>query len=173
MAEPAIPPKAKLFTGIIVESEELLSEAEKILQKKYGNIDFKTMNIPFVHTEYYKNIGSNLFRIFISFEKLIKRDDIVKIKLFTNTLEKKLSKNEKRKINIDPGYLTLSNVYLASCKDFFHRVYLSKGVYLENEYRYVERLFQPWEWTYPDYKKTEYLNFFYNIRNIYYKQLKK
>jgi hypothetical protein len=52
-------------------------------------------------------------------------------------------------------------------------VYLGKGVYLENEYKYVEKRFQSWEWTYPDYKKQEYLSFFYNIRRIYHNQLRK
>jgi hypothetical protein len=175
MAEPALPPKVKLFIGIIYESEEILLKAETILIKKYGQIDFKTIRIPFTNTEYYQYMGTNLFKVFLSFEKLIKREKIVKIKLFTSRLENRLSRSrkEKRKINIDPGYMTLSNVFLASCKDYFHRVYLGKGVYLENEYKYVEKRFQPWEWTYPDYKKQEYLSFFYNIRRIYHNQLRK
>lgn len=175
MAEPAIPPKVKLFIGIIYESEEILAMAEKTLVRKYGEIDFRTMRIPFTSTEYYQYIGKNLHKVFMSFEKPIKRERIVDIKLFTNRLEKKLSKSreDKRRINIDPGYLTLSNIFLASCKDYFHRVYLGKGIYLENEFRYVEKRFQSWEWTYPDYKKQEYLSFFYNIRRIYYNQLKK
>lgn len=175
MAEPSAPAKVKLFIGIIYGTEEILYKAEDILIKKYGLIDFKTMRIPFVNTDYYQNIGTNLSRVFLSFEKLINREKIVKIKLITNKIESKLSQpqKEKRKINIDPGYMTLSNVFLASCKDYFHRVYLGKGIYLENEYKYVEKRFQSWEWTYPDYKKQEYLSFFYNIRRIYYNQLRK
>ncbi|MFH0974424.1 MAG: DUF4416 family protein [Spirochaetota bacterium] len=172
MAEPVIPVKAKLFIGILTASEEHLSSAEIQLSKKFGIIDFKTMNIPFVHTEYYNSIGNKLFKVLISFKKLIQREKIVKIKLFTNKIEKKIDK-DKRKINIDPGYLTLSNVYLASCKEYFHRIYLNKGVYLENELKYVEKKFQPWDWTYPDYKKQEYMDFFYNVRKIYYSQIKK
>lgn len=175
MAEPVIPPRVKLFIGVIYESEDLLLQLEKILIKKYGQVDFRTMRIPFVNTDHYQYMGLNLYKIFYSFEKLIKRERIVKIKLHTNRLEKKLSKagKGKRKINIDPGYLTLSNVFLASCKDYFHRAYLGRGVYLENEYRYVEKRFQSWDWTYPDYKKQEYMSFFYNIRRIYHNQLRK
>lgn len=171
MSEPVIPPKAKLFVGIIASSEEHLNAAEAALVRKYGDIDFKSRKVPFQHTEYYKAIGKNLFKVFISFRKLMKREEIVEIKLFTNRLEKKISGKGERKINIDPGYLTLSNVYLATCKEFFHRVYLAKGVYLENEYRFTARRYMPWDWTYPDYRKPEYLDFFHNLRRLYYKQI--
>ena len=117
-------------------------------------------------------MGNNLFKVLISFKKLIPREKIVPIKIYTNKLENKIHKN-KRKINIDPGYLTLSNIYLASCKEYFHRVYLDKGIYLENELKYVEKRYQSWDWTYPDYKKQEYLDFFYNVRKIYHSQIRK
>jgi hypothetical protein len=172
MSSPALPPRAKLFIGIIANSDELVSRAEKVLIKKYGPIDFRSMKIPFTHTDYYKSIGTNLYKTFFSFEKLVRRERIVDIKLFTNRLEEKISKSEKRKINIDPGYLTLSNVYLASCKEYFHRTYLAKGIYLENEYRYVAKQFEFWDWTYPDYRKHEYLSFFYNVRKIYHNQIR-
>lgn len=167
MAEPIIPKKAKLFIGIIFNSEEMLSGAEVILIKKYGEIDFRTLNIPFNHTGYYDEIGTGLYRVFFSFKKLIPRDEIAAVKLFTNKIEKKISGKDKRRINIDPGYLTLSNVFLASCKEYFHRAYVGKGIYLENEYRYVGKKFEFWDWTYPDYKKFEYLDFFYQIRKTY------
>ncbi|TAL38864.1 MAG: DUF4416 family protein [Spirochaetes bacterium] len=172
MSEPVIPTRAKLFMGLLVNSDLVLERTEFLLQKKYGEIDFKTVKMPFDHTEYYSKIGKNLFRVFLSFKKLVRREDIVKIKLYANGLEKKLSEKDNRRVNIDPGYLTLSNVYLATCKEFFHRVYLREGVYLENEYRYVARRFEPWDWTYPDYRKQESVQFFYNIRVIYARQLK-
>jgi hypothetical protein len=170
MSEPVIPPRAKLFIGVIFKSEGILAEVEKALIKKYGDVDYRTKNMPFVHTTYYKEIGSPQFKVLLSFRKLIRREDIVAIKLFTNRLEKRFSEDKVRKVNIDPGYLTLSNVYLATCKEFFHRIYLGKGVHLENEYRYVAKRYQPWEWTYPDYQKPEYLFFFHEMRRIYHSQ---
>lgn len=172
MAEPMIPPRAKLFVGVLAGTDAYLERTEAALLKKFGEIDFKTMKIPFSHTDYYSSLGANIFKIFISFKKLMRREEIVEIKLFANRLEKKISEKGKRRVNIDPGYLTLSNVYLATCKEFFHRAYLARGVYLENEYRYVARRFQPWDWTHPDYRKPEYLDFFYNLRKIYVRQIK-
>ncbi len=173
MAEPMIPSRAKLFIGILTSRDDLFEEARKIIENKYGEIDFATAKILFTHTSYYSSLGKNIFKVLFSFKKLIKREDIVGIKLFTNKLEKKLSGKDKRLINIDPGYLTLSNVFLASCKDYFHRMYLTKGVFLENELKYVAKKFEPWEWTYPDYRKSEYMHFFYNVRRIYHNQLKR
>ena len=173
MSEPVIPSKAKLFIGILFSTDNILAHAEKILIKKYGDLDFRTNNIPFIHTKYYRDMGSAQYKVLLSFRKLIRREDIVEIKLFTNRLEKRFTENKKRKVNIDPGYLTLSNVYLATCKDFFHRTYLRKGVFLENEYRYVAKRFQPWDWTYPDYQKPEYLYFFHEMRRMYYNQLRR
>jgi hypothetical protein len=172
MSEPAIPPKAKLFIGIIFSTEAILSDVEKILVKKFGEIDYRTKNIPFMHTKYYSDMGSAQFKVLLSFRRLIRREDIVEIKLYTNKIEKRFSENKIRKVNIDPGYLTLSNVYLATCKEFFHRAYLRRGVYLENEYRYVAKRYQPWDWTYPDYHKSDYLFFFHEVRRMYYNQQK-
>jgi hypothetical protein len=173
MATPVIPPKAKLFIGVLTGSEECLEKAEIALVKKYGEIDYKTSKVGFSHTDYYSSMGPGLFKVIFSFRKLIKRESIADIKLYTNRLEDKISGKKKRRVNIDPGYLTLSNVYLATCKEFFHRVYLERGIYLENEYRYVAKRYVPWDWTYPDYQKEEYLYFFHNVRKMYHDQLKK
>ncbi|MGL4369887.1 MAG: DUF4416 family protein [Spirochaetota bacterium] len=173
MAEPVIPQKAKLFIGFIYGDDLTLQRAVERCEKKFGTIDMRSMPIQFSHTEYYRSMGPNLKKTFISFEKLITRESIVGTKLWTNKLEKNLSGKADRTINIDPGYLTLSNVYLASCKEYFHRAYLTRGVYLENEYKYIDRRYRFWDWTYPDYQKKEYLEFFHSIRSIYYSQIKK
>lgn len=172
MSEPTIPPKAKLFIGILYSTDEVLSGVEKILFKKFGEIDFRTKKMPFVQARYTSDMGPAQFRVLLSYRDLIRREDIVEIKLYTNKIEKQFSEKKMRMANIDPGYLTLSNVCLATCKDFFHRTYLRKGVYLESQYRYVARRFQPWEWTSPDYQKPEYLYFFHEMRRIYHNQIR-
>lgn len=171
MAEPIIPCKTKLFIGIIFSDESRLIASQSVLKKKFGEIDYQTHYLPFEHTSYYKSMGNELYKVFYSFKRLIDRERIVNIKLFTNRLERKFSEKDTRKINIDPGYLTLSNVFLATCKDYFHRVYIGKGVYLENEYKYLNKRYLPWEWTYPDYLKPEYIFFFHEMRKIYTSQL--
>lgn len=174
MAVPTKPDLVKLFIGILFQEEPVMKKALAFLNKKFGPFDLITTNIPFTNSHYYEDIGKKLCKVFVSCEKLIDREKIVNIKLYTNWVEQKVSgKNKKRKVNIDPGFMTLSNVFLASCKDFYHRAYLSKGVFIENEYMFKSKEYHFWEWTYPDYRKKEYLDFFYSLRKIYQNQLKK
>lgn len=174
MAEIKIPLKAKFFCGIIFSNKDKLNLAIEALETKYGTIDLSCGPFPFAHTDYYEQMGSNLSKYFISFETLFDRENICDMKIFCNSVELNLSEsndNKKRIINIDPGYLTNSNVFLASCKEYYHRMYLQKGIYLENELCYSKKKFNFFEWTYPDYKSEEYLNFFYKLREKYRNQI--
>jgi len=85
----------------------------------------------------------------------------------------KLSAERLRRVNIDPGYLDLSRLVLASTKDFSHRIYLNQGVYAETTLIFKAKTFQPLEWTYPDYRTSEYIEIFNQIREIYNQQIKK
>ncbi|MFQ5836184.1 MAG: DUF4416 family protein, partial [bacterium] len=120
-------------------------------------------------------MGSNLKRKFISFQALIDPAEIREIKLFTNQFEQDFLHpgTHDRRINLDPGYLNLSKLVLASTKDYQHRIYLGRGIYAEVTLRYKkEKGFKPWEWTYPDYRTREYLEIFNHLREIYQGQLK-
>lgn len=173
MSEPNIPQRAKLFIAIIFSSEETLAAVEKILLKKFGEIDFRSKTMPFVQTKQSSDMMRARYMVILSYRNLIRREDIVEIKLYTNRIEKRFSEKKMRMLNIDPGYLTLSNVFRATCKDYFHRAYLRKGVYLENEYRYVARRFQPWDWTSQEYHRPEHLYFFHEMRRIYHNQIRR
>ncbi len=177
------PLPVKLIVGMISGKENLFDEVEKELSQRFGPIDFKSPILSFHYTEHYeKEMGGGLKREFISFQNLIDPAKIVEIKLFTNQLEKdflsphsnQLKENfpspnsTHRRINLDPGYLTLSKLVLATTKNFQHRIYLKKGIYAEVTLKFKKgRGFEPWEWTYPDYKSKEYLNIFNHLREIY------
>ena len=79
---------------------------------------------------------------------------------------------KNRRINLDPGYVSASKMVLASTKDHAHRIYLGKGIFAEITLRYYQKTFQPWEWTYPDYRTQEYIDLFNQIRKIYMQQLR-
>ena len=49
---------------------------------------------------------------------------------------------------------------LASTKDHAHRIYLGDGIYAEVTLAYRQRQWQPLEWTYPDYRRDDYQEFF-------------
>jgi hypothetical protein len=56
-----------------------------------------------------------------------------------------------RPANLDPGLLSAHNLVLASTKAHAHRVYLSDGIFAEVTLVYRHGMYQPLEWTYPDY----------------------
>lgn len=165
-------PPVKLIVGFIFKESRIEAKAKGLLEKRFGRIDFESPAIDFRHTDYYeKEFGSGLKKEFISFKKLIAPDDLAEIKKITNRIEKKLSCRQSRLINIDPGYLNLSKLILATTKDYKHRVYLKGGIYAEVTLFYQNKAFTPWEWTYPDYKQVEYLAIFEQVRNIYKRQI--
>lgn len=158
----------KLIAGFIFSSEKELGRAKGFLEKKFGKIDYESRILPFIHTTYYeKEFGKNLKRAFVSFKKLIPPQELPKIKITTNKIETELAVGASRLVNIDPGYLNLSKLILASTKDYRHRIYLDKGIYAEAALFYRNKTFQPWEWTYPDYATPEYIEIFNKIRDIY------
>lgn len=168
-------PPVKLIAGLIVQAETFFEQAEEKLRAKFGEIDLFSQVMPFDYTSYYAaEMGENLKRKFISFQRLIRPEDLSDIKLTTNLIEEQLALplDKKRRVNIDPGYVSASKMVLASTKDHSHRLYLNKGIFAEITLKFANKTFQPWEWTYPDYKAEAYIEVFNRIRKIYMSQLK-
>ena len=164
----------KFITGFIFKQGTVLCRTKEILEVKFGKIDFQSQIIPFTHTDYYeKEMGRELKRQFISFSRLIAPDALAKTKIYTNKIEKKLSLQGRRSINIDCGYLGLCKLVLASTKDYTHRIYLKGRIYAEVTLFYQNKTFNFWEWTYPDYRTDEYIAIFSQIREIYAGQIRK
>ena len=164
-------PPVKLICGLIFKEEKILTTTKVLLEKKFGALDFESRIIDFNYTNYYeKEFGKSLLRQFISFKKLIDPATLAKIKLFSNRLEKKLSRNHQRLINLDPGYLDLAKLVLATTKDYKHRIYLDSGIFAEITLSFQGKSFTHWEWTYPDYQTLQYKEIFNRVRQIYFSQ---
>jgi hypothetical protein len=71
---------------------------------------------------------------------------------------------EPRPLNLDPGYLTLGKLVLASTKDFAHRIYLSRGIYAEVTLQYKHKQWRHHEYTFADYRRADYQAFFTECR---------
>lgn len=177
MAEIKIPPKDKLFCGILFNIEEAHNIALDKLQSIYGPIDYHMQNhLNFTFTDYYdKQMGSNLLRCFISFKTLIDPSELASIKIKTNEIENELSlkfASGKRVINIDPGLLNPSRLVLASAKNYSHRIYLNNGIYAELEFLFKKQGIEILPWTYPDYRTKDYHKVFLEMRKILLQQLR-
>jgi len=167
------PEPVKLIIGLLASRPELLAEAAQRLSQCFGPIDQRSQPVPFTHTTYYAaELGEHPWRQFLSFARLIDPGDLASIKVQTNELEQEWAKEGKRLVNIDPGYISLTKLVLATTKNYWHRIYLGRGIYAEATLPFRGGAFQPQEWTYPDYRTPEHLAFFTALREQYRRQLR-
>lgn len=165
--------KNKLIIGILSTSPERKEELRHTLVDEFGPIDFESEEFDFDFTDYYiPEMGNGIKRFFYSFANLVSPDQLPDIKIRTNKIEEKFALDGNRKINIDPGLLSLSSLILATTKNNVHRIPLQKGIYGEVTLMYVNKEFQTLQWTYADYRCTEYHAIFKEMRTILRRQIK-
>ncbi len=165
----------KAIVGVLTSEPSILSTVYQQLTDHFGNIDYTSELFPFTSTNYYEaEMGKEIHRQFISFENLIDAGTLAGNKLITNRVEQLFFKigTTQRRVNLDVGYICMAKLVLASTKDHAHRIYLSDGIYAEITLRFYHKTFQPWEWTYPDYRLPTYIDIFNHIRTVYREQLK-
>jgi len=173
MLEIQLPLPVKFICGFIYLKEEIYLKSRAILEKKFGKIDFESQRIDFSFTDYYcPEMGKPLYRRFVSFKRLKDPRYFPDIKLFCIKIEKKYSLNQKRRVNIDPGYINDAKLVLTTTKDFSHRIYLAKGIYAEVTLYFKDKKFSDFLTTFPDYRTKEYKEIFYKIRDIYHRNIK-
>src|ERR1041385_705526 len=166
----------KLFVGVLVSDRTLIPTVRDRLSELYGAIDHESPVIPFDFTDYYATeMGDLIDRVFFSFERLIEGDHLPEIKHRTNSIEEAVAQSvdrPKRPVNLDPGYIEHAKVILASTKNFYHRIYLGRGIFAEITMHFRNNTFQFFPWTYPDYQSRDYQEFFMRTRHIYRSQLR-
>lgn len=173
MSKPTPAEPVKLVFSVFATAGAQLSETINTLSALYGQPDFVSALMPFDYTNYYcPEMGENLIRRFLAMERLIRPETLPDIKLSTNEIEDKLALDEKRQVNIDPGYLSKSHLVLATGKGYAHRPYLRDGIYADLTLIYQGKKFCSLPWTYPDYAEEKQILMFNKIRAKYLLQLK-
>jgi hypothetical protein len=172
MGQVQLPLLVKLMVGMLAGTEEYFQRAEERLKRHFGPVDFRSPLLPFTHTGYYsQEMGQGLHRKFIAFAQLIDPGDLAEAKRFTNRLEEELAEGGPRCVNLDPGYISPGKLVLATTKDREHRIYLGDGIYAEVTLRWRRQEgYEPWEWTYPDYRTDDYRSILGEIRRLYMRQ---
>jgi len=161
------PLPVKLFVGMLTAEKALFDEIAEACSSAYGPIDATSDIFAWNRSDYYQDeLGAGIVRKFLFFEQLADPSILPSMKHFTNKLENSYAvKNGpamKRRINLDPGYITEAKVVLASTKDFAHRIYIGGGIYAEVTLRYAakERSFEPLVHTYPDFREKTHIQLF-------------
>ena len=164
--------KEKLVVGCLISRESMLMQMRAALAESFGPIDFESESLPFDYTHYYDDeMGTPIQRIFLAFRSLLSPDLLAEAKSKTNAIENLFRVDGKRKINLDPGCMSLSRFMLATTKEGAFRIPLHSGIYAEVTLVFEKGKFRSLEWTYPDYKSLPYCKILKKIRNIYKTQL--
>jgi len=164
----------KPVCGVTLARGADLSEVLRHLEKVVGTVEDQTPIFDFSFTDYYcEEMGSDLCKIFLSFKKLIHPGSLPDIKKQTNAMEAQWSVQGKRKVNLDPGYITGAKLVLASTKDFSHRIYLADGIYGDVQLEFRHNRFHAEAWTFPDYRTDLAMAFFQKVRENYIREIKK
>jgi hypothetical protein len=165
----------KLFTGILTSIPEILPQAVERLAAQFGAVDLRSGPFIFDKTHYYdQEMGSPIYRYFFGFADLIEPSQIASAKIKTNELEAAFASEYRklpRPINLDPGYLEQSKIVLASTKNYFHRIFISDGIYAEVTLHFENGAWKTFPWTFPDYRSDHYHGFFMSLRDLYREQL--
>jgi Domain of unknown function (DUF4416) len=165
MGKASQPSHATLFAALLYHPGVSPQDVLAVLREHYGDIEFSFGPVPFSFTDYYRDeMGGDLLKMYVAFQRSVERDDLAEIKTFTNSVEDRYLSSGARRVNIDPGYLTRDKLVLASTKDFYHRIYLSKGIFAEVTLHYRKGAFRFFSWTYPDYNTPQFLAFLEKAR---------
>jgi hypothetical protein len=168
-----MPQSVKLIVSAFAPCEALLNEAHRALVAEWGATDWESELLPFDHTTYYqREFGPGLVRRIWAFERLVDPGDLAAIKRRTNELEQRWAVDGKRQVNLDPGYVSMAKLVLATTKNHGHRIYLGQGIYAEVTLQYRDGAYRPWPWSYPDYATAGYCRLFEGIRRRYIEQLR-
>jgi hypothetical protein len=175
MTEPRLPSAALLVVAAFSRHGDALDWAHEQLQRAFGPLACVSPRYPFNHTKYYDaTMGADQLKQLLAFDQMVGQDQLAGIKRQTIQMERKLAQqgtfSEQRPLNLDPGLLTLGKFLLATTKDQAHRIYLRDGIYAEVTLRFQDGRYEPWPWTYADYREPEVAEALKEFRN-YYRQL--
>ena len=169
MGELRTPAKVKIIVGILAKDAQAVEGVRGILRARFGEEELALPPFPFTFTNYYVDeIGNAPVRAFFSYETLVDRETIVDIKLWSNDVELEIAKQNGtpglRPVNLDPGYMTLGQFFLATTKDQRQRVYMQRGIFVEPTLYFQDGHFHAFDWTYRDYQSEKYINYLEQVR---------
>jgi hypothetical protein len=169
-----MPTPVKYFIAVL-RGTLPLDVIQPILESHFGPVDFVSKDYPFDQTNYYESeMGQGLVRSLITFTTLRSPEELASLKVLTNQMEQGhfCTPEKQRTANLDVGYLDHNKIVLASVKGLGQKIYLSQGVYADMVARYKNGRYQPFEWSFPDFKDGRYDAEWTVIRKRYLEQLK-
>ncbi|QJB54968.1 DUF4416 family protein [Pseudodesulfovibrio sp. zrk46] len=153
MSTPVSPDPGLLIISILsARWDECWPALHRDLEAEFGPMDEVSDLFPFDFSDYYNaELGSPITRRLVAFKLLRPLDELADIKLFTNSLELRYGEDDSRMFNLDPGFVTLQNLVLATGKRSGHRIYLKGGIWADLTLMWQKKQWVDFPWTFPDY----------------------
>ena len=160
-----------LIAAVISRFDKAFDWARDKTSSSWSEIEIESPRFDFVETEFYhETMGTDLKKQFFAYSKLIDPEKIAAAKIAANQWEREFAKTSQwpvqRPLNIDPGYVTEAKLVLATTKDRDHRIYLQQGIFAEVTLHYHDRQWRSDRWTYPDYQRADFQEFFSKCRKL-------
>ena len=165
------------FVTVLSSDRGLLESIHPVLEEAFGEVEEATSVHPWDFSpSYTEELGECIWRRFLVFRELQEQGDLPDWKHSTNSIERQFLSYKrqvvKRLLNLDPGYVSGSQVVLASTKRYANRIYLKEGIYADltlyfdgTSFRKLGKL------TLPDYRTRAAIGFFNGLRTRYLKEL--
>lgn len=158
---------AAFFCALTGKPGEAWERALLELEALFGPEVERLPPYPFSFTHYYeREMGRGLEKSLVVYRDRRPPGELADLKRKALEVERRLADAEgNRRVNLDPGYVTLAKVVLASAKDFSHRVCIGGGIY--GEVTLKATAVGAWEalpWTYPDYRSESVQQFLWRAR---------
>lgn len=167
--------KEKLIVGVIYNDMEVYEQALSMLTNAFGEIDGESERFSFSKdfSDYYdEELGGEGLRVIFSFKELVDASRQAEIKEMTNQMERILSENGNRRINLDPGFINHGRLMLATTKNAGFRIPLKNGIYTELTLFWAKGEWHKLPWSYRDYQSEKVQKFITEVRKRYLAQRK-
>jgi uncharacterized protein DUF4416 len=158
----------KLIASLVYRDEPVRTDVKELMMRRWGLVDYESDPTPFTSADKMtEEMGTPIFRTFVSFTRLVDPGEISLIKMSCFSLEDRFRYQGKRQVNLDPGYLDLYKMVLTSTRFAGQKVYHSAGIYLDMMLLFMKDKCQPFPWSYPDFKNHHYDDDLLKIRDLY------
>ena len=160
----------KLIIGVIYNDMEVYGKAMEMLKDAFGEVDYESERFSFSKefSDYYDGeLGGEGMRVILSFRKTVDPSRQAEIKIATNEMERILSVDGNRKINLDPGFISSGRLMLATTKKIGFRIPLQDGIYTELTLFWAKGGWHKLPWTYRDYQSERVHKFLTKVRKAY------
>jgi hypothetical protein len=159
---------AKPIVAVLTSDTSLLDDVIRVLEKHFGECDFRGAWHEFDHSSYYEaEMGSGLKRCMLAFERLVPASDAAAFKGWTSAIEERFGDGRgNRRVNLDAGYVDNLKVALISGKHGGHKVAIADGIWVDVLLSY-NKGWTAFPWAFPDFRDGTYFDDFSAIRKAF------